>query len=263
MCRFAAYSGPPAPLSTLLYDPPRSLEVQAYAPREMRSGTVNVDGTGVAWWPEPGPPLRYVTDLPPWSDANLPLLAPRLRGGTQVTAVRSATPGMAAGVGAVAPFVFDHLAGAHNGAIATFAAGWARTLLTRLPDDLHTAVAVRSDSPVVLATVAHHLRVRGDGDLAGAVASALRDIGDLCSRNHAPATLNVLVSDGVVVVASRAAVGTPSNSLYVLTNGVRWPQATVVASEPLDDDPGWVPVADGCVLTVTPGRATTADLADS
>ena len=51
MCRLAAYAGPPAPLSALLYDPPHSLEHQAYAPRELVSGNVNVDGTGVAWWP--------------------------------------------------------------------------------------------------------------------------------------------------------------------------------------------------------------------
>ena len=48
MCRLAARTGPSAPLSSLLYDPPRSLEVLAYDPREQQSGHVNVDGTGVA-----------------------------------------------------------------------------------------------------------------------------------------------------------------------------------------------------------------------
>jgi glutamine amidotransferase len=49
MCRMAAYVGPDAPLSALLYDPPHSLERRAYQPRELIHGAVNVDGTGVAW----------------------------------------------------------------------------------------------------------------------------------------------------------------------------------------------------------------------
>lgn len=257
MCRFAAYIGPPAPLSTLLYDPPHSLEVQAYAPRQMRSGTVNVDGTGVAWWPEPGPPLRYVTAHPPWSDPNLPRLAARLRGGIQVAAVRSATPGAALGTGAVAPFVFDGLAGAHNGFLSDFGDGWVRPLLERLPDDLHAGIEAHADSPVIMATVAHRLRDDPDGGLAGAVGAAIADIGAQCAAHHATATLNLLVSDGHVVVASRAAIGTPSNSLYVLADGACRPGTTILASEPLDADPGWTEVDDGSVITVAaPGIVT-------
>ena len=49
MCRIAAYAGPPVTLSAVLYDPPHSLERQAYRPNELVHGTVNVDSTGVAW----------------------------------------------------------------------------------------------------------------------------------------------------------------------------------------------------------------------
>ena len=67
MCRLAAHVGRPVALSTLLYDPPRSLEVLAHSPRELTHGVVNVDGTGVAWWPDRDePPLRYVTERTPW-----------------------------------------------------------------------------------------------------------------------------------------------------------------------------------------------------
>jgi len=94
MCRFAAYHGPPRPLAEMLYEAPHSLERQAYVPREMVEGHVNVDGTGVVWWPHgDDEPLRYVTVLPPWSDPNLPTLAPRLQGRTILGSVRSATPG--------------------------------------------------------------------------------------------------------------------------------------------------------------------------
>src|SRR5262249_37113611 len=141
MCRLAAYVGPAAPLSTLLYDPLRSLEFQSYRPREQLSGFVNVDGTGVAWWDSlETEPMRYVTERPPWSDPNLPLLARRLRAIVQLAAVRSATPGMPFGPASVAPFVHEGIACAHNGYLREFKQRTRRTLLARLPDHLFAAL---------------------------------------------------------------------------------------------------------------------------
>jgi predicted glutamine amidotransferase len=50
----AAYAGPPAPLSVLLSDPPWALSEQAWrgrVPGPEGTNAVNVDGTGVVWWP--------------------------------------------------------------------------------------------------------------------------------------------------------------------------------------------------------------------
>ena len=109
MCRLAAYIGSEdIAASTLLYDMPMSVERMAYAPRELLSGHVNVDGTGVAWWADgPSTPLRYITEKPPWSDPNLPTLAPTFRGSPVVVAVRSATPGLSHGTDHVAPSIRD------------------------------------------------------------------------------------------------------------------------------------------------------------
>ncbi|HEX9888931.1 MAG TPA: hypothetical protein VGA69_05605, partial [Nitriliruptorales bacterium] len=127
MCRLAAYVGPPAPLSTLLYDPPRSLQVLSYQPRELLYGSVNVDGTGIAWWDEiDQPPLRYVTASPPWSDPNLASLAPRLTGRVQLAAVRGATPDIPFGPANVAPFAHDGVAFVHNGWVGEFRRGTGR-----------------------------------------------------------------------------------------------------------------------------------------
>ncbi len=41
-------------LAELVLDPPHSLVVQSYAPKDMRGGgTVNVDGFGVGWFARP------------------------------------------------------------------------------------------------------------------------------------------------------------------------------------------------------------------
>lgn len=246
VCRLAAYLGPPAPLSTLLYDPPRSLEVQAYDPREQRSGRVNVDGTGVAWWDgDEAGPLRYVTDRPPWADANLPSLAPRLRAGAQLAAVRGGTPGVGHGPHLVAPFVHGRVAGAHNGFVTDYRRRVSRALLDRLPDHLHAALAGLGDSQALFLLAVGRLEADPAAGLAGAAAGAVAEAAGLCATLGTPATLTLALADGETIVATRSAVGTPSNSLYTRTGGPRWPGGLVCASEPLDGDPGWASVPDG------------------
>lgn len=261
MCRLAAYLGCAAPLSTLLYDPPRSLEVLAYDPREQRTGNVNVDGTGIAWWAEGEPqPLRYVTDRPPWSDPNLPSLAPRLTAGAQLAAVRGATPGIGYGPGCVAPFVHGTLAGAHNGYIRDFRTRVARPLLDLLPDRLHARLDGFSDSQALfLLAAARHDDAPRDG-LAAAVAQAVHEAGKVCAKAGTPATLTLVLVDGRRIAAACAAVGTPANSLYTLRGGARWPRAVLVASEPLDDDPAWTPVPPGQLVELAPDAVRTHPL---
>lgn len=249
MCRLAAYAGPPAPLSTLLYDPPRSLQVLSYQPRELLYGHVNVDGTGVAWWEGQDPaPLRYATPTPAWSDPNLPGLAPRLHGRVQIAAVRGATPGIPFGPANVAPFVHDGVAMAHNGWIGEFRRGTGRALAGALPDDLYGAMSAVSDSIVLFHTILAHRRA--DLDLVAATAAAIGDVAKVVEAHGTQSTLNVAISDGTTLVASRASVRDDCNSLYLAEGARRWPDAVVLASEPLDDDPAWRAVPEHHLVRV-------------
>lgn len=254
MCRIAAWIGPARPLASLLFDPPHSLERQAYLPRELSSGHVNVDGTGVVWWRRrgDGEPLRYVTERPPWSDPNLPSLAPRLSGEVIVAAVRSATPGMPFSPSAVAPFCADGVAFAHNGFIVDFDRAVARRALERLSPERFASLQVRTDSTVLMALIADRLAADPARDLAAAQAAGTEDLAVLCADADVAANLVSVVSDGTVLCALRRAVGTAPNSLYtrMQSNG----QGLWVASEPLEDVQlgllddaegahGWTPVA--------------------
>lgn len=239
MCRFALYLGRPRTLAATLYEPPRSLSALASDPREMVRASVNVDGTGVAWWPEAGrPPLRYASARPPWSDPNLPGLAPRLTAGAHLAAVRSATPGIPFGVPAVAPFVHDGIAFAHNGWITDFRGPVGRRLLADLSDEAFTvATEMGSDSRALLGAV---VTARdGAADLVGAVTAALEGVAGTIRDAGAQAALNVAVCDGDQGVVTRASVDEEHNSLYVLEDAGRFEDAAVVASEPLDPSPSW------------------------
>ena len=44
MCRLLGYFGRPVPLTSLVFDPPFSLERQSHAPRHQDLGRINADG---------------------------------------------------------------------------------------------------------------------------------------------------------------------------------------------------------------------------
>jgi gamma-glutamyl hercynylcysteine S-oxide hydrolase len=251
VCRLAAYVGPPAPLSTLLHDPPRALSEQAVCPREQRAGRINVDGTGVAWWDGEDPrPLRYRTDRPPWADENLRGLASRLGATVQLAAIRSATPGIPYGQVFAHPFVHGGVAGTHNGRIGGFRACVARPLLARLPDHLFSAFEGMSDSLALFLLAVAELERNPAGGLVGAVRAALVATTEECRRAGTTAILNLALADASGVVISRMGYKEPGSSLYVLRDGARWPSANLIASEPLDHDPGWGPVPDGHIAAL-------------
>lgn len=263
MCRLAGYVGPLTPLSALLYDPPWSLSAQAVSPREQRRGEINVDGTGVAWWDgTDSRPLRYRTDRPPWADPNLPGLAPRLRCAVQLAAVRSATPSIPHGHVFVHPFIHEQVAGTHNGRISAFRECVARPLVARLPDHLFGAFDGMSDSLTLFLLAVAERERNPAGGLVGALRVALAVAEEECRRAGTTADLNLALADASSVAISRAGYEEPGNSLYVLRNGARWPGASLVASEPLDDDPGWTPVPDRHIAALSSDGIEMTPLSD-
>ncbi len=260
MCRFAAYVGPPRPLSALLYEGTRSLSTQAWDPHEMLYGNVNVDGTGVVWWApdeeghgDPTLPLRYVTPAAAWNDANLPHLAGRISARTMLAAVRSATPGIPFGPANVAPFTNGELALAHNGFVQGFRQGVGRKLLARVSDRVFDAMDTVSDSLTLLLLVRDH--VDNGMALPEAVEATLAIVHDVLEDTDRGATLNLLVSDGDVVVACRAAVRLEQNSLYTSSDALSG--GITIASEPLDPDAMWEKVEPQTLVVVDQGIVRT------
>ena len=237
MCRHLVYLGPPVTLADLLLRPEHSLLRQSWAPCDMRQGgTINADGFGVAWYPqEDGPPVRYRRATPLWSDESLPGLAATVRASAVLAAIRSATVGMPVTEIASQPFTEGQWLFSHNGVIA----GWPDSVADLARDlpvtDLMT-MAAPTDSAFLWALVRHRLR-SGVG-MRKAVAEVVTTVGELAPGSR----LNLLLTDGETAVAT-----TWWHSLSVLSTGER----TVIASEPLDSDPAWTPVADRRLLVAT------------
>lgn len=236
MCRHLAYLGPPVPLRSVLIDPPFGLYRQAWAPRLQRHGTVNADGFGIGWYADDDPvPARYRRDVPMWGDPSLADLARVTRSGAVLAAVRSATPGMALGVAAVAPFASGRWLFSHNGVLD----GWPGSAKQRLVRDdpsllLNLEALVDSDFLWALALDRLRAGVPAETALAATILSVEAAGGS--------GRFNFLMTDGESVVATVA-----GDTLWYRQAGT----AVTVVSEPSDDEPGWIEVPDRRVVTAT------------
>jgi gamma-glutamyl hercynylcysteine S-oxide hydrolase len=241
MCRHLAWLGAPRTLQALVVDRPHALYEQAWAPRQQRHGTVNVDGFGAGWYVDRPQPVRYRRAQPIWTDASFASLAPTIASSCVLAAVRSATPGTAADEGAAAPFTHDRWLFSHNGRLHDWATA-RKALSTQAADVADTRVGVDSALLFGLALA----RWQAGASLPDGLAGAARDVLD-----HGGGRLTMLATDGTAVAG--VVVGEP---MHVLTTS----DGALVASEPDDDDPAWRELADLSVVHLTDGALTETGL---
>jgi glutamine amidotransferase len=254
MCRHLAYLGPPASLRSLLIDPPHSLYRQAWAPRRQRHGTVNADGFGVGWYADGDPePARYRRGGPMWADPSLPDIARVTRSRAVLAAVRSATPGTAAGEQAAAPFGAGRWLFSHNGSLAGWPASAARLAggepgATASGIQALLSLEAMVDSAFLWALVLQ--RLRAGSPMAAALAGTIAAV----EAAGGTGRFNFLLTDGRSVAATAC-----GDTLWYR----RSPGTVTVVSEPDDDEPGWTEVPDRHVLTATPALAGARPLAEA
>jgi glutamine amidotransferase len=242
-----AYCGAPLSAGALMFDATHSLEHQAYAPREMVRGTINVDGTGLVWY-EAEQPRRYATERSPWADPNLRSMAASIRASVLLMAVRSATPGLGFSQAEVSPYVVDRIAFTLNGWLEGFRGAVGQRLLSELSPERFGALGTLNDAEAIFMTLMDRVDRLGSGqDVASAMRTLVRDLRSLCAQFDVEASLNMIACDGAQTVAIRSAVATQSNSLYV-HQGAQGD--IIIASEPINDADGWKPIGEEQMVTV-------------
>jgi glutamine amidotransferase len=248
MCRHLAYLGPPATLASELIDPPHGLYRQSWAPRRQRHGTVNADGFGVGWYADGDPvPARYRRAVPVWGDPSLPDLARVTRSAAVLAAVRSATAGTASGEEAAAPFGTGPWLFSHNGVLDRWR-DLAEHGTVRMTGLSVLSLEALVDSAYLWTLVLARLRAgdRPDAALAAAIAAV--------EAAGGTGRFNFLLTDGRVIAATACG----DTLWYRRRDG-----AVTVASEPGDDDRGWIEVPDRHVLTATPTAVSLLPLHDA
>jgi glutamine amidotransferase len=220
MCRHLGWLGAPVSVASLVLDPPYGLLVQSYSPRRQKHGLVNADGWGVGFFDQQDP-RRWRSAAPLWGDASFASVAPALRSGCVVAAVRSATVGMPIEASATAPFTDGEWLLSHNGVV----------------DRAVLPSSSSAESTVDSALLAALIFDRGLDRLGDTIAEV--------GAADPNARLNVLAANG-----SRMLATTWGDTLSVL----RRDDGVVLASEPYDDDPDWQEIPDRHLVLVSGTR---------
>ncbi len=255
MCRHAAYVGPGTSISSL-FELPHGLEHQSFAARELLTGVVCADGFGVGWYdgdtrPEPG---RYANPMPVWSDKNIQQFGPIVHSPLMVAAVRNATIAGSNTEANCAPFADGRYLLSHNGYLEDFEASWRETMSQEwIAPQRIRHIRGNTDSEFLFQALLsrHDESEAASSSLPTAIQSLLQDIGTHAKQTGKDAYVNLLVADGVRLIATRYSTNDRVNSLYYLPDGDQFPGAHVVASEPLYDDPLWEPVAPNAILVLS------------
>lgn len=235
MCRLLGYLGSPILLDKLLYKPEHSLIVQSYQPREMNAGLLNADGFGVGWYhpQQDTNPFIYKNILPIWNDINLPSLSRYVESGTVLGCVRSATPGQAVDLSNCQPFEYQRLLYIHNGRIENFRQTLYRPMRDRLNDVAYQSIKGNTDSEHIFALLLNELQANPSASLEQALQNTLLNLDELAKSHQVAASANIVVSDGHRMLASRFASEKQAPSLYWLRDDPAFPEAVIIASEPL------------------------------
>lgn len=251
MCRLLGYIGSPIALDKLLYKPEHSLIVQSYQPREMNSGVVNADGFGIGWYhaQKDTNPFSYKNILPIWNDTNLASLSRYVESGCVLGYVRSATAGQAVDLSNCQPFEYDRLLCIHNGLIENFRQTLYRPLRDRLGDVAYQSIKGNTDSEHLFALLLDELQTLPSATLEQALHTALLQMDQLAKTSQVAASANMIVSDGKCLIASRFASDKKAPSLYWLRDDPTFPEAVIIASEPLFES-NWNSVPEQSIISV-------------
>lgn len=277
MCRFVAYLGDPITVESLIVRPRNSLINQSIAAEEFEE-RLNGDGFGLAWYARDvcEEPALFRSLTPAWSNSNLSRIARVVRSDVILAHVRAATPGMTVSEANCHPFSHGRLAFMHNGHVGSFAR-LRRSLRNSLSDATYEGIEGTTDSEHLFALMRERVPSEAQTDPAEALASALQQtIRDVLSLARdigidEPSYLNIAVSDGRALVATRFINGPAEDALtlyvhegrrYVCEEGVcrmidsgYGNGSVIVCSERLSDDPGWQPVPVNHLVLARPDRS--------
>ena len=249
MCRIAGYLGSPIPLDELLSTPTHSLVAQARAPRDLPREEVASDGFGFGWFVDGrAEPARYRSTLPVWGDANVNTMGGHIRAGSFVASARTATRAMPVATTNTPPFVAGSTLLVHNGSIASFHHGPMDAIRAELRPETRAAISGNTDTEHLAALLTD---TEPAADLAERMRALVERVGTCLRRIGAKGQLTLIAAEPTRLVAVRVGLDAAPPALAFRTDA----RGTFLASEPLDDGPGWSTLDERKLLVVRAGGA--------
>ncbi len=252
MCRIAAYYGPPVRLSALLHEPSHGLTDQSRNAKEMADSSIAGDGWGIGWYcPDSGPtPGMIKSILPLWADENARSATHAVLSGSIVGHIRFASPGIEVCFTNTPLYVLDDYLWTINGMLEPWPGPLSKALRDRLDPDHEADVRGSTDGEMMGALWRTHFRRTGGRDAPAALRTMLREARDLARAHDGEIKTNVILANATGLLAVRFADPVEANTLYYLRGEARWNGGAVVASEPMDDGPGWHEVGPDTLVRV-------------
>ena len=252
MCRIAAYLGEPIALGKFLIDPPHSLQVQGWAPQELKYARLNADGYGFAWYADDGQPAVYVNPGPIWTDPNLPHLARTLASDLWIASVRSASEGIPVNHANTQPFAGEAFLFDHNGLIDDFHSQVRPQLVADLDPCYLPSIRGNTESEYLFAALRQILSDNQGISMTSALAELMRRTEGWV--NGCRSLLTIVVSDGNRLYAVRHALGDGCPTLYYTSDDEAFPNAQLIASERMTDSSFWQMVPEHQILILDPDK---------
>ncbi|GAC1468954.1 MAG: ergothioneine biosynthesis protein EgtC [Isosphaeraceae bacterium] len=252
MCRIAAYLGPPLRLSRLFHESPHGLADQGRHARLMSDGSVAGDGWGVGWFgPESdSPPGLLKSILPIWSDENAKTATHAVLSGSIVGHIRYASPNIETCLTNTPLYVMDDHLWTINGMLEPWPGPLSKNIRDCLDPDHEADLRGATDGEMMGAMWRTHFRRTGGQNAAAALRSMLKEVRDRTLSHNGVIKTNLILSSQRELLGVRYAEPGESNSLYYLHREERWQGGSVIASEPLDEGPGWKEVKPGTLVRI-------------
>jgi len=249
MCRIVGYLGPPIAVDRLLHAAPHGLVDQSRNAKEMHGSTIAGDGWGIGWFtPSQAAPGMLKSILPLWSDENAKTATRAIVTGSVVAHARYASPEIEVCLTNTPLYPLGEAVWTVNGELSPWPGPLSRAIRDLLDQEEEAAVRGNTDAELLGALWRTRLKRVQPHDPAAALREALAIARDLAHEHDGTISANVLIGEHSRLIACRYADSGEPNSLYVLTGQSRWQGATIIASEPLDDGPGWDAVGPSMLL---------------
>lgn len=274
MCRFAAYLGPEILISSLVTDPKHSIIHQSYQAKE-RVEPLNGDGFGIGWYAPLccDSPAVFKEIAPAWNSHNLRNIARVTASSCIFAHVRAATVGGHVSQSNCHPFSWNQYLFMHNGTVYGFDK-IKRNLRRSLSDEAYSLIQGNTDSEHILAMFVDELGGKKDAtldEIAASIVEVIRKLEQLKVKAGVtdPSTLNLVLSDGQKMIATRyVSSGDDSNSLYLLHGGKfhcregicsmdSGEDAVLIVSEPLNSSKEWQKINNNHMVLVDSDRKMT------
>lgn len=251
MCRLLGYLGPTIQLDKILYKPEHSLVVQSYQPKEMNVATLNVDGFGIGWYHSQQSvfPYTYKNTIPIWHDINLPEISRYIQSPCILGYVRSATSGLTVDFSNCQPFNHENWLFFHNGFIKDFRNTLYLPIRKSLDDFAYQWIKGNTDSEHIFALLLQELALNPHFSMVQALNQVITKLTQWVEPLQTRLAVNVMMSNGKQLIASRYAKNAYFPSLYWLRDDPSFPDAVIIASEPLFEG-NWNEFPKNCLISV-------------